>query len=307
MQAKQVTQKQTVKSRRLGRAFDFLCTVPVLAFMAVFTYYPVVKLFHISLTDWNLSRETMRFVGLKNYQWLFLGRGRAMFLSSLSITALYTLGEVVLTLVGGLLLALLFHRGGRAYSAMRVGMVMPRYLLVSSTALVFMWLYNDMYGVFNYLLRLMGLNGVSWLSSKDTALMSLVLYSAWRTLGYAMLIYLSALKGISPQYLEAADIDGATGLQKLLHIQLPLLAPTTLFLLVTTVVSSMKVFQAVDVLTQGGPFKATSVLVYQIYQTAFTDARLDRAAAIGTVFFVLLMAVTALTMRVSNKTVSYDA
>ena len=170
-----------------------------------------------------------------------------------------------------------------------------------------MWLYNDLYGVVNYVLSLFGIKGVNWLGSRSTALLSLILFSGWRTVGYAMLIYLSSLKGISGQYLEAASIDGANGWQQLLRIKLPLLAPTTLFLVVTTVVSSMKVFQAVDILTTGGPYESTMVLVYQIYELAFADHRLDRAAAVGCVFFVLLLLFTAATMKWSNKNVNYDA
>lgn len=298
-----------IRNQRLHRrsTFDFLCTLPALAFFALFTYYPIIELFRISLTDWNLSRSTYEYVGLKNYEWLFAGRGWNSFLSSLQITAIYTLGEVTITLVGGLLLALLFNRMNRWFSAMRVSLVMTRYLLVSSTALVFMWLYNDLYGVINYVLSLVGLNGLNWLGKKDTALISLVLFSGWRTVGYSMLIYLSAMRNISSQYLEAAAIDGANGFKQLIHIQLPLLAPTTLFLIVTTVVSSMKVFQAVDILTGGGPYKSTMVLVYQVYQLAFVEHRLDRASAVGCVFFVLLLIFTAVTMKWSNNKVSYDA
>lgn len=293
--------------RRRGRSFDFACTVPALCLFVLFTYYPIVELFRISLTDWNLSRSTYQYVGLKNYQWLFAGRGFSTFLSSLRVTVLYTLGEVAVTLVGGILLALLFDRMTRWFGAMRVALVMPKYILVSSTALVFMWLYNDMYGVFNYVLSLLNIPGLNWLGSKESALFSLILFSGWRTVGYAMLIYLSAIKGISVQYLEAASIDGANSVQQFWYIKFPLLAPTTLFLVVTTVTSSMKVFQAVDILTLGGPYKSTMVLVYQIYDLAFVDHRLDRAAAVGCVFFVLLLIFTAITMKWSNRKVNYDA
>ena len=299
------TKNAGLKHRR--RAFDFLCTAPALVLFIVFTYYPIAELLRISLTDWNLSRSSYGYVGLKNYEWLFAGRGWSQFISSLKITGLYTLGEVTLTLVLGLLLAHLFDRMTRWFNVMRVAIIMPRYILVSSTALVFMWLYNDLYGVFNYFLSLFGAGPVRWLTSRDMALISLVLFSGWRMAGYAMLIYLSAIKGISEQYLEAAEVDGANGWQKLLHIKLPLLAPTTLFLTVTTVVSSMKVFQAVDILTQGGPYKTTMVMVYQIYKLAFDDHRLDRASAEGFVFFLILLIFTAITMKWSNRNVSYDA
>ena len=286
---------------------DLACAIPALLFIAIFTYYPILDLFRISLTDWNLTRGTYSYVGFKNYAWLFAGGGLNNFLSSLKVTVLYTFGEVAVTLVGGILLALLYDRMTRGFNFMRVALVIPRYIVVSSTALVFMWLYNDLYGVFNYFLNLLGLPGINWLGKRDTALISLIIFGGWRTVGYAMLIYLSAMKGISPQYLEAASIDGANGFQQLIRIKLPLLAPTTLFLVVTTVTSSMKVFQQVDVLTQGGPFKSTMVLVYQIYRMAFVDHRLDRAAAMGFVFFVILIIFTALTMKWSSNKVSYDA
>lgn len=299
--------RKSANLRRRARLFDFFCTVPALILFVTFTYYPIIELFRISLTDWNLSSSTYKYVGFKNYQWLFAGRGIKTFLSSLQVTVIYTVGEVLVTLVGGILLALLFDRMTRWFGAMRVALVMPKYILVSSTALVFMWLYNDMYGVFNYVLSLLGIPGMNWLGSKDTALVSLILFSGWRTVGYAMLIYLSAIKGISEQYLEAAAIDGASALRQFVHIKFPLLAPTTLFLVVTTVTSSMKVFQAVDILTLGGPYKSTMVLVYHIYQLAFADHRLDRAAAVGCVFFILLLIFTAFTMKWSNHKVNYDA
>lgn len=299
--------RKSTNLRRRSRLFDFACTAPALLLFILFTYYPILELFRISLTDWNLSRSTYKYVWFKNYQWLFAGRGVNAFLSSLRVTVVYTLGEVMVTLLGGILLALLFDRMTRWFGAMRVALVMPKYILVSSTALVFMWLYNDLYGVFNYVLSLLGLPGINWLGSRETALTSLILFSGWRTVGYAMLIYLSAIKGISGQYIEAASIDGANGFQQFAYIKLPLLAPTTLFLVVTTVTSSMKVFQAVDILTLGGPYKSTMVLVYQIYNLAFIDHRLDRAAAVGCVFFVLLLVFTAITMKWSNSKVSYDA
>lgn len=303
-----VSSKTTLRRHKEKKSmFDFLCALPALAFFVLFTYYPIVELFRISLTNWNLSRSTYDYVGFINYIWLFAGNGAKTFFSSLQVTLLYSLGEVAFTLVGGILLALLYDRMSRAFNWMRIAIVIPKYILVSSTAMVFMWLYNDMYGVINYILSLFGVDGINWLGGKGTALISLILFSGWRTVGYAMLIYLSAMKGISEQYLEAASIDGANSLQKLIKIKLPLLAPTTLFLLVTTVVSSMKVFQAVDILTNGGPYRSTNVLVYHIYKLAFVDHRLDRAAAVGCVFFVILLVFTAATMKWSNNKVNYDA
>ena len=122
-----------------------------------------------------------------------------------------------------------------------------------------------------------------------------------------MMIYLSAMKGIPQDYYEAAAIDGADGVHRFRFITLPMLAPTTLFLFVTTFIASMKVFQSVDVMTSGGPGTATNVMVQWIYNLSFTDFRVARAASVSVVFFVILLVATSLTMRYSNRSVSYDS
>lgn len=292
--------------KRKRELLDFACGLPALIFFAVFTYYPILYLLKISFTNWNLMKPAYEYVGLTNYKWL-MSNGWSKFLTSAGVTVIYTAGEVLITIVGGVLLAVLFDCMTRMFKWMRAIIVIPKYVAVSSTAMIFLWLYNDMYGVFNYVISLAGGSGVNWLGQKSTALGSLIAFGGWRTVGYAMLIYLSAMKGINGEYLEAASIDGANGLQKLIFIKIPLLAPTTLFLGVTTVVSSMKVFQAVDILTGGGPYGSTDVLVYYIYELAFVNFRIDRAATVGVMFFGALMLFTAVTMKWSNNKVNYDA
>ncbi len=288
-------------------AKDFLCVAPALAFFAVFVYYPLADLFRIGFTNWNLIRDSYKFVGFKNYKWLFLGSGLDTWLSSLRITFSYTFWEIAITLVGGMLLAALFNRESKAFSAMRSLVFMPKYIAVSTSAIVFMWILNDQYGFMNYLLGLFGIAPVSWLNSEKTALTSLLILTGWRVVGYGMMIYLSAMKGISKDYYEAAQLDGANGFQRFRFITMPLLSPTTLFLFVTTFIASMKVFQSVDVMTDGGPYESTNVMVYWIYDLAFVQFRVDRAAVVAGVFFIILLAFTAATMKISNKNVHYDS
>ena len=170
-----------------------------------------------------------------------------------------------------------------------------------------MWILNTNYGVLNYFLSMVGVAPVDWLGQKSTALISVLITTCWRVLGYGMMIYLSAMIGISPQYYEAAALDGATRTQQFFSITLPLLSPTTLFLLVTTFLSSMKVFQSVDILTEGGPARSTEVFVYLIYRYAMVDFRMDRAATSAVMFFLILLVVTVATMKYSNNSVSYDS
>ena len=305
-----VTPKKTKKFSRFKRRerfFDFLCTVPALIFFAVFVYFPVGSLFRISLTNWNLMNKNVKFVGLKNYKWLFFGTGWEKLLHSLKVTFLYTLGEVLLTVIGGILLALLFNRMTRSFNAMRAIVILPKYVAVSSSALIFLWILNEQYGILNYFLSFFGIPKIHWLGSEKTALLSVLFLTAWRVVGYAMMIYLSAIKGISPQYYEAAALDGANAFQRFRYITIPLLSPTTLFLVVTTFISSMKVYQSVDAMTDGGPYEATNVMVFWIYRLAFVDYRVDRAAAIGCIFFIILLVCTIITMQWSQKKVNYDA
>lgn len=300
--------KRKASSYRLrGRWWDFSCAVPALIFFALFTYYPVISLFRISLTDWNLMRDSYEFVGLKNYTWLFAGSGLKKLISSLGITLIYTLGEVVFSCFLGLMLALLFSRMTRLFKFMRTLVVLPKYVTISASAMIFLWLYNESYGVLNQLYAYFGMQPINWLGTENTALIAVIIFSVWRSVGYAMLIYLGAIKGLNPDYYEAASLDGANGFQRFRYITVPLIAPTTLFLAVTTFLASMKVFQTIELLTAGGPYQSTNVMVYWIYDLAFKSYRLDRAAAVGCVFFLILLVATIITMRWSENKVNYDA
>ena len=299
--------KPLVSQRTLSKFVDFLFVVPALVLLGVFTYYPIVKLVQISFTDWNLLNDTWMYVGLKNWKWLFAGSGAKYLWNSLKVTFLYSMGEIIVTMVGGMLLALLFNRLTRSFGLMRAFVFVPKYVAMSSAAVVFLWILNTDAGVLNYLLQCIGLPAVDWLNQQSTALPSVLMLTGWRVIGYGMMIYLSAMIGISPEYYEAASLDGANGFQKFFRITLPLLSPTTLFLLVTTFLSSMKVFQSVDILTSGGPARSTEVFVYLIYRYAMVDFRMDRASTAAVMFFLILLTITVLTMKISDRSVTYDS
>ena len=179
--------------------------------------------------------------------------------------ALHLLGGFFSSLAGGLLLALLFIRMTRYFNALRALVFMPKYIATSTSAIIFVWMLNGPHGIVNWVLGLLGIVGPDWLADSSTALAGILMLTFWRTVGYAMMIYLSAMKGIPQDYYEAASIDGADKMHCFRFITLPMLAPTTLFLLVTTFISSMKVFQSVDVMTSGGPYDATMVMVQWVY------------------------------------------
>lgn len=299
--------KKLGNPRTISAIKDFSCVLPVLIFLAVFTYYPILQLFKISFTDWNLLNDTWNFVGFKNWKWLFTGSGNKYLWNSLKVTILYSLGEIFITLVIGMIFALIFNRMTKGFAAMRAIVFMPKYVAMSSAAVVFLWILNTDGGILNYFFSLFGIPKVDWLGNRHTALISVLMLTGWRCVGYGMMVYLSAMIGIPKDYYEAASLDGANASQRFFKITLPMLSPTTLFLFVTTFLSSMKVFQSVDILTQGGPYRSTEVFVYNIYRYAMVDFRMDRASTVAIFFFILLLIITVATMKISNGSVTYDS
>ena len=286
---------------------EFLCCVPAMALILLVAYYPIVELIRISFTDWNLIRPTYTYVGLTNWKWLFETWQYNHVLNSFFATLKFTVGHMVIILVAGLLMALLFNRMSRGFSFMRSVVFLPHYVAMTSAALIFMVILNKQYGVANVILEAVAGIRVDWLQTGSLAMLSMIVIASWRSVGYDMLIYLGGMQGISRDYYEAAMLDGASGVTLFFNITLPLLAPTTLFLVVTQFISSMKVYAVADVLTAGGPYRATEVVVYLIYTMAFVDFRVDRAAVVSICFFLFLLVVTALTMNVSERKVNYDA
>ena len=288
---------------------DFFMALPAVLLLVLITYYPVAELIRISFTDWRLTSRTYEYVGLKNWEWLFTAKTSLRYLSnSLRVTFVYTIGNIAIDLGIGLLLAHLFKRLTKPYGLMRALIFMPRYIAMSSYGIIFLWMLNTDYGVVNQMLEVLGITEhINWLGDDNLALVSILLLTGWHGVGYCMMIYMSALMGISQDYYEASSLDGATKVQQFRYITLPLLSPTTLFLFITTFISSMKVYQSVDVMTGGGPRQKTEVMVYYIYRLAFDDNRLDRASVVALLFFVILLIITASTLRITNKNVHYES
>ena len=288
---------------------DFFMALPAVLLLVLTTYYPIAKLINISFTDWRLTSRTYEYVGLKNWIWLFTSKTSTKYLlNSIKVTLIYTFFNIAIDLGLGLVLAHLFNRLTKPYGAMRALIFMPRYIAMSTCGIIFLWMFNTDYGVINRMLEWAGVqNHINWLGDGKLALTSILILTGWHGVGYSMMIYLSALLGISRDYYEASSLDGATPLQQFRYITLPLLSPTSLFLFITTFISSMKVYQSVDVMTGGGPRQQTEVMVYYIYRLAFDDNRIDRSSVVALLFFVVLLIVTASTMRITNKNVHYEA
>ncbi|GIP40353.1 sugar ABC transporter permease [Paenibacillus sp. J31TS4] len=282
---------------------DFSLALPAILFLLLFTYYPLVNSFYLSFTDWNLIKPIKKFVGFDNYTRILTDD---RFYHVLKVTFLYTIIDVIVTLVLGLLLALLFNKQSKAYGVMRLFVFMPYYISMVIASIVFIWILNPKYGVLNSFLGTLGINPVQWLNDPKTALFSLIMVSVWKSVGFTMIIFIGGLRSIPLDYYEASSLDGANKFHQFWHITVPLLSPTTLFLVVTSFISSMQVFQSVDIMTGGGPLESTKVMVMWIYQMAFEEFRAGRSSALVVIFFLIIMAFTALQFAVSKKKVHYE-
>lgn len=277
--------------------------LPAFAVLAVFQLWPSVYTFFLSLHDWNFIRRNPAYVGLANYERLLAD---PYFWTALRNTAIYTLGVVPPSMVLGLGLAYLLS-GVRRSALYRVLLFTPVVTASSAAAVIWRWLYAPgPDGFFNRLIGLIGLGPERWLQDPALAMPSVILLGIWKSVGYNVVIFYAGLRNISPEYREAARIDGASPWQEFSRIVLPLLAPTTFFVLVVSVIGSFQVFSQVYVMTRGGPLNRTLVLVYYLYERAFGSFRIGYASAIAFVLFVILFTLTLVQRLILQPRIHYD-
>lgn len=267
----------------------------------LFVFWPVVKGFHFSLLEWGLRGPTA-FVGLDNFRHMF---DDVVFKTALINTFIYTFTTVPISIVIALFLALLLNRKIRFKIFFRSVIFFP--VITSLVIVGFMWKYMfaTEYGVINYVMTLFGGSKIEWLSDPVLAFGVVIMTSVWQSVGMGMVIYLAGLQGIPEQLYESSRIDGATESQQLIRITLPLLKPTTLFILVIQMIRSFRVFEQVYVLTQGGPGYSTQVMVYYIYRQAFQNYNMGVASAAAVVFFLIVLIFTVLQMKLLGQKVEY--
>jgi ABC-type sugar transport system permease subunit len=280
-----------VKPSRRSQPFWLLS--PMLLLLAVFFVYPLLSALHSSFYEWDLLTPP-RFIGLANYR-AILGTGEL--LSALGTTLLISLLVVAGSLVLGLALALAVNRPGRLAALARSAVFSAYVVSWVSVGLLFLWIFDADAGVVNQLLSAVGISKVKWLTSTSMAPLTVALIVLWKVTGYAMVVFLSGLSSLPPEMQEAAALDGAGPLTRLRHITLPLLRPTAAFVATTSLIASFQLFDVVRLLTQGGPVRSTTVLVYAIYEQLFRDLRVGRASALVVVFFLVLSGLTWLKLR----------
>jgi ABC-type sugar transport system permease subunit len=275
----------------------YLFVAPAMIILGVFVVLPMLTALGLSFTSWNIV-GAIKWVGLKNYALMLAD---PTFAHGLWNTIVYTVGSGVFGIAGALALAVLMDQKVPGIAPFRALLFLPALMSEVISAMVFQWLYNQDSGLINYLLTLVGLPKVPWLTSPSFAMAAVVLMGAWVGAAYNAPILLTGLQSISPSLYESAEIDGATRWQTFWSITLPLLRPFTLYVLVMALIGSFQVFGRIFVLTGGGPVDSTLVAVQYIYRVAFTFNQIGYASALSVGLFGLIMALTFIQMKWFKK------
>lgn len=294
--------KTGVKKRLAQEAKGVAWTLPALTFLVMFTLYPMVNAIITSFYNWNLTGRK-KYIGGYNYQKLF---SDPEIYETIWRTLQYAIIVLPATLIFGFILALLLKKSTKINVLFRTLLFTPRVSSMVAISVVWLFIYNPQYGLLNSVFGLFGIAPIRWLNDPALALPSLSIITIWRMLGYSTVVFLGGIQNISEDVLEASTIDGANPLQTVWHITIPLVSPTTFMLLILNTIEVLKMFTTINVMTDGGPAKATQNLVVMLYEYAFRRYQLGYASTIAVVLFVLILAVNLLQMAL-ERFVNYDA
>jgi len=280
----------------------YLCITPWLAGFAIFTAGAMAFSLGLTLFKTDLLTGT-KFVGVQNYSRL---AGDRLFWKSLRVTSYYVALAVPLQVAVALTIAMVLNNDRVSWiSLWRTLYYLPSIVSGIAVSLLWLWILNPEFGLLNYIVGLVGIQGPRWIYSERWAVPSFVLMGVWSA-GGNMLLYLAGLQGIPTSLYEAASIDGANGVRRFFHVTLPMLSPTIFFNLVMTLIGSFQVFTQAYVMTEGGPNNATLTMVLFLYRKGFEQLRFGYASAVAWVLFVIIMAFTLLTIRSSAAWVYYE-
>lgn len=283
----------------------YLFLSPTLIFYTVFTGIPLIMtIFILSFSDFSLLKP-IEFVGLQNFKQLFSDPD---FITVMKNTVKFVLIIAPVHIIGGLILALAVNSiKSRFFQGVyRILFYFP--LVVTTSAVVIVWgyLYDYEFGVFNWILNNLGMGSVNWLGDTRWSLLSIAVFSAWKFIGNAFLYYFIGLQNVPETYMEAARIDGASKWQSLIKVQLPMLSPTIFFVVVTTLINCFQMFDETYFLTKGGPGVSSQTFAMHIYRKGFQEYHFGYASTLGLILFLVVLVITIVMFRYQNRWVTYD-
>jgi len=281
---------------RNRRKWIILFSVIPLAIYTIIVIIPLVSSFYYSFTDWNGFRQDFNWVGFDNFTKIFRDK---LFSNAIQNTVIWMAAAVVLPVGGGLTLALLLHEGIWGANFYKGLFYLPICLSLAVIGQVWIWIYQPDWGLINTVLRWVHLDQftLAWLANPKTALGSVIIAWSWQQIGLAMVIFLAGLTSIPSELTEASEIDGATYFQSLRHVVVPLLSPATIVVVALSIINSLKSFDVVYMMTQGGPFHRTDTLAMFMYNESFKKYYMGYGSAIAVVLFLIAMVIIGFYFR----------
>lgn len=296
-----VAQKRSRMLRAEERA-AYLCLIPSIIGLVFITYLPMLASFALSLFDWN-GLGAMKFTGFSNYVKLFTGDSK--FYGSLLSTVKYAGLAVLSGMVYSLFLAMLLNRKVIARGFFRAVFYLPYVLPAMAVYLGWKWLFDYNHGFFNYVITLLGGAKVKFLDSSQMVTPSLVLIAVWLS-GNLIVIFLAGLQNVPRVYHEAAEVDGANGFQRLMHITLPCMTPIIFYNLLMSLVTNLQVITPALSLTKGGPGTGSYYMCYMLYQQAFKSHKYGYGSSIAVILFLLIAIFTVILFKTSSGWIFYE-
>jgi multiple sugar transport system permease protein len=293
---------RTKQRRRTDGLNAFLFLSPTLVIFVVFVLFPVLFSFFLSFHKWNMFSSGATFVGLENYRMII---GSREFWMVLKNTAFYTLGTVPLNMMISLVAAFYLNKKLVGKKFLRTMFFAPVIMSSVAAAVIWRWVYEPNFGLLNTALGWFGVPAVNWLNDPTAAMFALIVMGVWKTFGVNMVLFSAGLQGIPEHYYEAAELDGAGPLARFWHITVPLLSPTTFFVLVMSIIGSFQVFDTVYVLTSGGPLGTTKVLVFYLYEHAFKFFEMGYASAVAYLMFAIVFVLTMAQTKYLKRSIHY--
>jgi multiple sugar transport system permease protein len=299
---------RTYRFQRLYEGYFFLA--PNITGFLIFTAFPVVASLALSFFRWDLLSPPV-FIGAEQFRELLFDDQQ--FQRVVLNTFYFTFGTVPARVILSLALALALNQKLRGITAYRVIYFLPVVTSLVAAALVFQWVFIGNFGILNgFLWTIRGLTGLpiqppDWLNSTKWAMPAVMILNLWKNVGFTMVIYLAGLQAIPQELYEAAEVDGAGAWAKFRHITLPMVSPTTFFVLIMSLIWAFQVFEEAYIMTKGGPAYATTTVVYYIYLNAFRWFRMGKAAALAWLLFAVIFVFTFFQMRLQRRWVHYEA
>lgn len=276
--------------------------VPALIPLTVFWIYPILRSMLLSLTDWDYMSPSYSFVGLSNYVALFKD---TRFYSALWNTFVFGIGTVIPTIIGGMILALLLQKAFRGDGIFKFILFSPWITPTVAISIVWTWIYEPDVGIANHVLKFFHLPALQWINSSSTAMLAVIIVTVWKSLGYAMIFYITALEKVPKELYEANALDGANSWQRFRDVTIPCISPTTFFLVIITMVNSLQAYDQIQILTQGGPSGSTRTLLYMYYQLGFEEFNMGQATAVAMILILITVMLSLIQFVVSKKWVHY--